>query len=234
MRQLLALGALCVLAVPAQQIHISGSRADVGEARVLNAAEPGDNFVVTLPGPGPVERAVTLPGSLETSLPLAVVPGPGAAPPALPVGPKATSSPRPPLDRVKPFLPTDFERDSGFFCQKLIGAWTERDAYNLFGDPVRQRPAFDSEHTLNGRVYAYSDPTGRYRQIELDFAQETGLLRTVFVYPRKMSWQECRRLWGTEVQATEANKGRTFYSYVNRRLDVLVDASGNVISLGLY
>ena len=29
-------------------------------------------------------------------------------------------------------------------------------------------------------------------------------------------------------------KGRKFYSYVNRRLDVLVDPAGKVISLGLY
>jgi hypothetical protein len=31
-----------------------------------------------------------------------------------------------------------------------------------------------------------------------------------------------------------ANKGRTFYSYQNRRLDVLVAPDGKVISLGLY
>jgi len=49
-----------------------------------------------------------------------------------------------------------------------------------------------------------------------------------------MSWQECRKLWGGNVHSTQANKGRIFYSYVNRRLDVLVDGSGNVISLGLY
>ncbi len=134
----------------------------------------------------------------------------------------------------KSFLPAEFERDSGFFCQKLIGAWTERDAYNLLGAPIRRRPAFDADQTANGQILAYSDPTSRYRLIELDFAQNTGLLRTVFVYPWKMRWQECRHLWGAQVQSTEANKGRTFYSYVNRRLDVLVDAAGNVISLGLY
>jgi hypothetical protein len=30
------------------------------------------------------------------------------------------------------------------------------------------------------------------------------------------------------------NKGRIFYSYVNRHLDVLVDQDGKVISLGVY
>jgi hypothetical protein len=49
-----------------------------------------------------------------------------------------------------------------------------------------------------------------------------------------MTWQACRRLWGAHVTARKANKGRTFYSYLNRRLDVLVDHTGKVISLGLY
>ena len=39
---------------------------------------------------------------------------------------------------------------------------------------------------------------------------------------------------GANVSATEGNKGRVFYSYVNRHLDVLVDHDGKVISLGLY
>jgi hypothetical protein len=56
----------------------------------------------------------------------------------------------------------------------------------------------------------------------------------VFVYPWKLTWLECRRIWGANVNSTEANKGRKFYSYINRRLDVLVDPGGKVISLGLY
>ena len=36
--------------------------------------------------------------------------------------------------------------------------------------------------------------TGRYKELELDFANETGALRGVFAYPWKMTWQECRRL----------------------------------------
>jgi hypothetical protein len=49
-----------------------------------------------------------------------------------------------------------------------------------------------------------------------------------------MTWEECRGLWGANVLARKANQGRTFYSYLNRRLDVLVDRTGKVISLGLY
>jgi hypothetical protein len=34
--------------------------------------------------------------------------------------------------------------------------------------------------------------------------------------------------------ATNARKGRSFYSYPERRVDVLVEPSGKVVSLGLY
>jgi hypothetical protein len=191
---------------------------------VLAGSEPADSRVVTLPGlPEPPAR-FELP---EPSGPRASArPGPE---------PSVEAEHRPLLRRApKPVLPAEFERDSGFFVQKLIGAWTDRDAYNLFGDPLRGRDSLDDDRKADGRIFAYSDPTGRYREIELDFARETGLLRTVFLYPWKMSWAECRRNWGAKVQSTEANKGRIFYSYVDRRLDVLVDATGNVISLGLY
>jgi len=70
--------------------------------------------------------------------------------------------------------------------------------------------------------------------LELDFDKDKGLLRTVFIYPWNLTWTECRKLWGAKVSATEGNAGRVFYSYVNRRLDVLVDHDGKVISLGLY
>jgi len=140
------------------------------------------------------------------------------------------SRPSPP----KPVYPPDFERESSLFCHKQIGQWTEDDARSLLGQPLRQRPAYDDGKTVNGRIYAFADPTSRYKELELDFDQKTGTLRTVFVYPRNMTWQECRRLWGAKVAAADAQQGRTFYSYLNRRLDVLVDATGKVMSLGLY
>ena len=70
--------------------------------------------------------------------------------------------------------------------------------------------------------------------MELDFDTATGSLRTVFVYPTQMTWQECHARWTGKVTSADAQQGRTFYSYLNRRLDVLVDQKGKVISLGLY
>jgi hypothetical protein len=134
----------------------------------------------------------------------------------------------------KAWFPSDFERDSAAYCQKRINEWSQPDAYNLMGAALRERPAAGENGEVAGKIYAFADPTGRYREIELDFGADTGLLRTVFVYPKAMTWTDVRKTWGTDVSSTEANKGRTFYSYTNRRLDVLVGPDGKVISLGLY
>ena len=120
------------------------------------------------------------------------------------------------------------------FCQKRIGQWHASDARALLGEPVGKRPSLDENSVENGEILAFADPTGHYRQLELDFDKQGGRLRTVFVYPRNLTWTECRHLWGGKVNATLANKGRRFYSYMDKKLDVLVDPSGRVISLGLY
>jgi hypothetical protein len=214
-----------VLAAPlAGQQNLDADRLMAGgsitRAPVLRGAEPTDSLVLTLPTPV-VHRAVTPPSPQLPSPPT--------------VEPNDPDDHRPLLRRApKPILPVEFERDSALFTQKVIGLWSEPDAYNLFGEPLRERIVLDEGDTENGRIYAFSDPTGRYRELELDFAKDTGLLRTVFAYPWKMTWEDCRKQWGGNVQSTEANKGRIFHSYVNRRVDVLVDPRGIVISFGLY
>lgn len=181
----------------------------------------------------PVLRNVETTDNVVVSLPGAPAPSRPAPPPVAPA--EADHDHRPLLRRApKPVFPAEFERDSAAFCQKLIGIWSLPDAYNLFGEPLRERVVLDEKNVETGRIFAFSDPTGRYREVELDFAKEAGALRSVFVYPWKMTWTECRKLWAGTVQSTPAKKGRTFHSYVNRRLDVLVDPAGNVISLGLY
>ena len=152
-------------------------------------------------------------------------------PAAIPKAPPADLRPAP---RRKNPLPPDFERDSAEFCRQRIGAWTEADARAVLGEPKRSRISFGPDNTENGRILAFADPSGRHHQLELDFDRGSGRLRTVFVYPWDMTWEECQRLWGDQVMPAKSNKGRTFYSYANRRLDVLVDADGKVVSLGLY
>ena len=152
--------------------------------------------------------------------------------PSLPV--ETATVPAPPADATRSKYPAGFTQESAVFCQRELGHWTLTDARALLGEPIRQRAAIDDDSTESGHIFAFHDPTRRYRELELDFDKDKGLLRTVFIYPWNLTWTECRKLWGAKVSATEGNAGRVFYSYVNRRLDVLVDHDGKVISLGLY
>jgi len=183
---------------------------------VLLHSEAPDSAIVTLPGPAPEPVA------------------PAVVPVTATRRDRVPEEPRPFLHRVKREYPAGFEEDSPKFLQLKIGEWRDFDVNDLLGKPLRQRPSFDDAGKANGIVYAYADPIGRYREFELDFAGDTGELRTVFVYPLKMTWQACRQVYGASVAAADAAQGRKFYSYLNRRMDVLVDPSGKVISLGFY
>jgi hypothetical protein len=152
----------------------------------------------------------------------------------LPVPPVIAEEPRPVLHRAQPELPPAFQQDSMAFLESRLNQWQVADAKTVLGDAERQRPSYDDDGKPNGAIYAYADPLHRYKGFELDFEGGSGKLRTVFLYPVKMNWRDCRAAYGSNVSHADAGNGRTFYSYLNRRLDVLVDASGAVISLGIY
>lgn len=208
---------------------VSGSALKVPP--VLRTSEPPDSGQITLPAPPPVMPA------LKKITPIPPLPGfaplPGKLvenaaipqPPPLPVVTAALVKPSP-LTEIKP--------EVAVLCQKQIGHWKESDARKLLGEPTRHRPAYDEKNAVNGTIYAFRDPTSKYKELELDFDLQSGSLRTVFVYPPRLTWQDCRRLWNGPVAAADAAQGRKFYSYTNRRLDVLVDPAGQVISLGWY
>jgi hypothetical protein len=195
---------------------------------ILHKDEPSDSVLVTLPGGS--AKAVRNPASP----PAAPAPEPTVPAASKPSTPLTPGSAVPSAASRKAFLPPDLQKEVAIFCQNLIGQWTEEDAEQLLGKPLRSRPSYDDKKAVNGKIYAFADPSERYRELELDFEQAGGTLRTVFAYPKWMTWQDCRRRWNGEVSEAAATQGRTFYSYLNRRLDVLVDAKGRVISLGLY
>jgi hypothetical protein len=203
--------------VPAVESNASAS-AIVALPPVLRKCEPSDDVVFKLPGPPPPAAPATV-DAPATEVRLT---------------PPPPDPDRPAMRRPKRDYPPDFERNSAEFLSQQIGIWSQVEARILLGEALRQRPALGDDQTVNGEILAFSDPTGRYRELELDFDRDTGLFRTLFVYPFSMTWQQCRHAFGTNVRSTQANKGRTFYSYLDRRLDVLVDGTGRVISLGMY
>jgi hypothetical protein len=232
---------MCLAAVAGQLVE-SGAAADRAAtnpegngstlklAPVLRSSEPPDSGLITLPGPPPVTPALKItsvpPVAKLAPLPRKLIEDATLRQPLpLPVLAAAPVKPSPLLE-IRP--------EVAVYCQKQIGYWKESDARKLFGEPRRHRPAYDEKKAVNGTIYAFADPTGKYKELELDFDLQTGSLRTVFVYPPRLTWQDCRRLWNGPVAAADAAQGRKFYSYTNRRLDVLVDPAGKVISLGWY
>ena len=217
--------------------HAAASTTDSGSAQklppVLQSSEPPDSGQLVLPGPPPAA-----PKKTTAVPPTAKVAPPPAKPVEVAVPRQSLPSPVPPPAvapvPAKPSPRLESGNEVAANCQKQIGHWKESDARKLFGEPKRHRPAYDEKRAVNGTIYAFDDPTSKYKELELDFDQKSGTLRTVFVYPPRLTWQECRRVWSGPVAATDAAQGRKFYSYTNRRLDVLVDQTGKVISLGWY
>ncbi len=193
---------------------------------LLSAAICGAQPPVTVAAASNSERAYSLEDTGVLTLP-------GSSAPAAESRP-AEATPPPPPERPKPELPEAFKKDSSVYLQRVIGIWKKRDAEALLGTPLRNRPAYDERKRVNGQIFAWADPTSHYRELELDFEASSGTLRTVFVYPTQMTWDDCQKTWGAKVSSTRTKDGRTFYSYLNRKLDVLVDGDGKVISLGLY
>src|ERR1035438_10084205 len=98
--------------------------------------------------------------------------------------PPAADPERPILKRPKRTYPDGFEKDAAEYLHQRLGVMTEADAKELLGAELNSRPAYDDDKAINGRICAYADPTGHFKQLELDFDKKTGQLRTVFVYPR--------------------------------------------------
>ena len=189
-------------------------------------ADAGASSVFVLPGSPRMETQSSAAPPPRSASPVAL----SRTEPERPFDPQD----RPPLLRRVPKLPEDMQQDSAFYLQRRLGLWNRDDAVKLMGEPLRHRAALDADEEEDGDILAFADPSKHYREFELEFARGNGKLRSVFAYPWKMKWDECRKLWGDKVSRSIAADGRRFYSYENRRLDVLVDRSGNVISFGLY
>ena len=139
-------------------------------APVLRPLEPADSGQVMLPGPPPAAPA---PKPVISAPPAAKL----APPPAKHVEDAVLRPPAPPVVPVAPVKPSplvEIGREVAAYCQKQIGHWKEGDARKLLGEPRRHRPAYDEKQVVNGTIYAFADPTNKYKELELDFDQTVG------------------------------------------------------------
>lgn len=134
----------------------------------------------------------------------------------------------------KPLVPDAMKKSSFEYLESKLRTWTEEEAKKELGEPVRHRFSYDQKGAVAGSIYAYPDPTQGVREFELNFDPATKKLAGIYAYPWHLTWEECKRLWGSDVTTIRNQDGTHFYSYRNRRLMVLADKHGNVVSLGVY
>jgi hypothetical protein len=123
------------------------------------------------------------------------------------------------------------EKGSFMFLEKKLHVWTVEDSSKYLGSPLRKRTSTGQKPA---EIYAYPDPTSQFREFELAFEIGTPQLNGVFAYPWNLTWDECKATWGSDVRTIKYDDGTRFYAYKKRRLNVLVNKNGSVISIGVY
>lgn len=81
-------------------------------------------------------------------------------------------------------IPDEMKKDSAVFLAKRLDLWTEHEARAVLGEPIRRRNSADSQ----GVIYAFRDPTKRYREFEPRFDKASGLLTGVYIVSWDMTW----------------------------------------------
>ena len=209
---------------------------------VLRPSEPPDSGQIVLPGPpasAPKKTTVVAPAAKVATPPAKPVevtvprqPLPLSGPP--PVTAAAQAVPVAPALPAKPSPRLEIGNEVAGYCQKQIGRWKESDARKLLGEPKRHRPAYDENRAVNGTIYAFNDPTSKYKELELDFDLKSGTLRTVFVYPPRLTWQQCRRVWSGPVVRCRRRPGPQVLFVHQPSPGRAGRPAGKVISLGWY
>jgi hypothetical protein len=146
-----------------------------------------------------------------------------------------------PLDSGKATTPTSvgsvpdaMKNGSALYVSTKLTLWTLEDAKKELGEPVRSRIGYDQHNNKISDIFAFSDPTKAMREFELGFDAQTKKLRDIYAYPWNVTWDDCKKLWGDNVTTVRNKNGTRFHSYKDRHVNVLVDKSDRVISLGFY
>src|SRR5581483_3220896 len=129
-------------------------------------------------------------------------------------------------------VPDAMKENPGAYLEKQLRVWTPENARLVLGEPIRHRYSY-AQDRIDGDINAYTDPTRLFREFELRF-DKANMLTNVFVYPWSMTWEQCKQLWGEKTKTIKNTDGTRFYMYKNRRLNVLVNRDGSVISFGVY
>jgi S1-C subfamily serine protease len=122
------------------------------------------------------------------------------------------------------------------FLKPSLGSWNEDQAKGVLGDPIRHRFSYDKFKTMDGDMYAYTDPTKFVQYVELAFDIKTKKVRSFSLNrPLKpLTWKELSKVWGDKFTSRTSADGSKLYRYEDRRIDVIVDKNEMVQLIGFY
>ncbi|MEO8593480.1 MAG: trypsin-like peptidase domain-containing protein [Candidatus Solibacter sp.] len=152
--------------------------------------------------------------------------------PSTPAAPAAAATSLSPTEPRK--IPDEMRTNVAGFLEKKLTAWTEDEAKVPLGEPARHRYGYDQQKTIVSNIFAYRDPTNVYREFELAFDAKTKRMVGVYLYPVNMTWEQCKKLWGENVNTIKNADGSRIYAYKERHVNVLITKEGKVINVGLY
>jgi hypothetical protein len=117
--------------------------------------------------------------------------------------------------------------------QAEINLWTTEDAAHALGTATSHRfGVFDNE--ITGDIFAYHDPTNRFREIELNFDAVSKRLAGVYLYPKDVTWPEYKRSLAGKAKISKKPDGSRLYTCEDSRVAVLVAPDGAVKKLTFW
>lgn len=193
--------------------------------------EEGQNLNFAIP----IDYARRMLASPSQPRPLVSVYNPEApAETPAPPSPPPVPEPKVTVAKVPPPIPDEMRQNVGVFLEKKLHIWTLDDVQPYLGSPLGRRPGYDNAHNIISDIYNYADPTALYQHIELTFDGKTKQMMEIFMYPARMTWDDCKKAWGDNATVVKNPDGSQFHNYKNRHFNIYLDRRGSVISIAVY
>jgi hypothetical protein len=210
--------------------HLSGMAIDEASRAARPIFNGEDEVVVT--AEGTFGETQNLRFAMLVDYPLRITNSTRSRPTAAIYEPNTDNRPSAAGSDARTSAAVEMKPNSLVYLESKLNRWYYTDAIKVLGEPSRHRdgiPQYPSD------IYAFEDPTKLFRKVELDFDKKNaGALVNIYAYPWKMTWKECKVIWGDDVKTKKEPSGKKLYIYKNRRINVIVNSHGIVEIIGVY
>ena len=132
---------------------------------------------------------------------------------------------------MSPAVPAAMKESSLVYLDKELHIWTAADANRVLGKATGYRKGAPESPA---DIFAYDDPTKQFKSFELSFSKDDRTLKGIYAYPWKLTWSQCKELWGDNVLVRKRDDATEFRIYKDRQLNLVVDKDENVLMVAVY